>query len=795
MTKKVISSFILTALSACFAFVTYAVNDEEMELQRPKVGLVLSGGGAKGAAHIGVIKYIEEMGIPIDYVAGTSMGSIVGGLYALGYTSDEMLEIISNVDWGRLISNDVDREKISFTDKFDQSRQILNIPFSADGNDQEGIQTQSFRNSLPDGIVSGDNLLNLFNSLAVGYTDSLSFDDLPIPFLCIATNMINGNADVLDSGEITSSLRASMAIPILFDPVHIGDQLYADGGLVCNFPADQCRAKGADFIIGVSMSPGLEDDVANLTSLPSQIKQLKEIITDKDVDNYHEKCDIMIRPDLNGVGMLSFNAESVAAITKSGYEAAASYEEDFKALRDKLIGVGYIPKERDITGKAKNIIYDQQLVTRIEFHGVDPQIERWMRRKCKVNEGEMTSKEMIDESVALFYGTGNFSNIIYSLHDDEAHPDGYVLRFRFTDKAPHEIGVGLMFDNQQMLSVLLHLGLNNNRINGFKADLSTKLSLNQRLDASISYGHQLSPRINLGYSFSNSVLDVYDYGILDMNVGYMKHNFRLYLSETYSRTVRFNAGIDFERLNHRKVMYGDFDISENDYIPVTTIGPYASFQYDNLNTTSFAETGLDADIHFSWKAKRLHEGKLTDMKYGALRFSLEGYIPIVRDRLTVIPQLYGSFLFGKGAVSGKELSWSPNFKGPVPPYPCYNNLIGGPEMGKFIDHQIPFIGLNQLLFAFNNLAVVRTDIRVRLFKRHFLTAMLNFARNGIDIQNFFKDDGIPQWDYYYETNSGSSWGGGLSYSIDTKIGPLRFDVSSSNMSPKVNLYFSLGYFF
>ena len=143
------------------------------------------------------------------------MGSIVGGMYALGYTSDEILEIISAVDWDRLISNQVDRQKISYENKSESKTQLVTIPFSV-STDRQELQSRSFKNSLPTGIVSGDNLINLFNSLSVGYSDPIDFDDLPIPFLCIATNVINGEADVLDNGIFSKSLRASMAIPIRF---------------------------------------------------------------------------------------------------------------------------------------------------------------------------------------------------------------------------------------------------------------------------------------------------------------------------------------------------------------------------------------------------------------------------------------------------------------------------------------------------------------------------------------------------------------------------------------------------
>lgn len=586
-----------------------------------------------------------------------------------------------------------------------------------------------------------------------------------------------------------------MAIPILFDPVRIGDYLYADGGLVCNFPADQCREKGADFIIGVSMSPGLEEDINNLQSLPSQVKQLKEIITDKEVATYGDKCEIMIRPDLSGVGMLSFNAESIAKIMKSGYEAARVFEEDFLKLRESLKNQGYIIKERVVEDKAQNIINDQQLITAVEFEGVDPQLEKWMRRKCSVKNGAMVSKNIIDESISLFFGTGTFSNIIYTLHEDPSQPDGYILKFKFTKKAPHELGLGWSLDSQELLSMLLHVGVNYNRINGFKANLLTKLSVNQRLTFNLSYGHQFTPRINLEYNYSNSDIDIYDYNVLDMNIKYMKHNFKLYLSETYSRTVKVNAGINMELLQNRKIMYSDFDVSDQDYRPINTIGPFATVQYDNLDNHKVPTRGVKSSIHFSWRAKQIYKGDVSDFKLGNLRFAFEGYIPVINNRLAIIPQIYGSFLFGEGSICGYTDSWSPNFLGPVPAYPLLNNMIGGPEMGKFIDHQIPFIGLNKLTYGFNYISVLRTDVRVRLFKRHYLTAMINYARSGIDFKNMWKDDGIPQWDFYYDTNSGDMWGAGIRYSIDTKMGPISFDISSSNYNPTVNLYLRLGYYF
>ena len=787
--KIILAVFLLLISNTAFSRDTTTVNT------RPKVGLVLSGGGAKGAAHIGVLQYIEEAGIPIDYIAGTSMGSIVGGMYALRYSSDEIRDIISSVDWDRLISNNVDRRKISFNQKSDRNTHVINVPFSL-STDTEELQSRSFRNSLPKGLVSGDNLINLFNSLSVGYSDPISFDELPIPFICIATNMINGEAEVLDKGEFSKSLRASMAIPILFDPIKMNNTLYVDGGLVSNFPVEQCRAMGADYIIGVSMSPGLEENPENLSSILSQVKQLKEVITDKDFDEYHQQCDIFISPDLRGVGMLSFDAESVARVTQSGYDAAQAQEVNFQALKQKLNSQSESQASAS-SGKKKaiNIIHDKVRVSEIELIGIDKKVERWMRRACTVHVGDYIRKEDIDESVSIYYGTGGYDNITYTLHKDKTSPDGYILRFNFVEKSPHNFGLGFRFDSQDMLSVLLHLGINNNRISGFKADLDTKLGSNQWLNLNLSYGHLLYPKINFGYRFRNSELDVYDMDKLDMNEKFLQHKFRLYLSENYSRTFSLGVGVEAELLTPKKVMYSLYDAVDMDYESVNTLGSFAYLCYDNLNKSRFPTRGAKGRIDFTWKDGIFNGKNIEKLHFGSLVFGFEGYIPIIENRLVVIPQLYGSVLFGEGAVNGAQEGWNPIFKGPVPTYPYMNNIIGGAEMGRYIDHHLPFIGLNKISFAFNNIAIARADIRARLFKNHYLTAIANYGRSGIDFKNFLKERETLQWSEMYDYNASNWIGAGIRYSIDTKIGPISIDVSSSNISRKVNLYFSMGHYF
>ena len=508
-------------------------------------------------------------------------------------------------------------------------------------------------------------------------------------------------------------------------------------------------------------------------------------------------CDIFISPDLKGVGMLSFDAESVSRITQSGYEAASAQEEEFKALKERIFVNGDEVRRIDTAYKqrALNILDERVLISGIELVGVEKDIERWVRRKCTVQVGDSICKADIDQSVSIYYGTGNYESVTYTLHKDTSSPEGFILRFTFVESPPHDFGLGFRFDSQDMLSLLLRLGVNSNSMSGFKADLSTKLGGNQWLQANVSYGRLLSPRINLGYHFRNSEIDAYDMDELVMNMKFLQHKFRFYLSENYSRTISVGAGLEAEFLHPRKVMYSLYDAVESDYQTVNTLGSFAYLHYDNLNKSSFATRGSKDGIDFTWRDMTFTSKSTEPLGIASVVYGLESYVPVIEDRLVLIPQLYGSFLFGPGSVNGTSESWNPMFHGPVPCYPSMNNMLGGAEMGRYIDHHLPFIGLNNISLAFNNLAIGRLDIRTRLFKKHYLTLLLNYGRSGVDMKSFVGKSESLLWGELYGYNASNSWGVGLRYSIDTKMGPLNFDISSSNISRNVNLYFSLGYYF
>ena len=257
---------------------------DQIRKKRPTVALVLSGGGAKGTAHVPIIRYIEELGIPVDLVVGTSMGGLIGGLYSLGYSVDEMDTLVRHMDWSWALSDKLSREYITYTDMKYKEKYLLSIPFyyerdyykmkladehrfddmkkheilhiGADNEDGPEMLKHNLLGSLPSGYIYGQNVSNLISSLTIGYQDSIDFQTLPIPYACIATDMVSGKAKIWHSGKMNEAMRSTMSIPGVFAPVKTEGMVLVDGGLRDNYPTALARAMGADIIIGVDLAQG-----------------------------------------------------------------------------------------------------------------------------------------------------------------------------------------------------------------------------------------------------------------------------------------------------------------------------------------------------------------------------------------------------------------------------------------------------------------------------------------------------------------------------------------------------------
>ena len=747
---------------------------DTLRTTRPKVGLVLGGGGAKGAAHIGVLKYIEEMGIPIDYVVGTSMGSIMGGLYALGYNSAELADLIGGLDWSVYIKGEVEREYLSSADKQRKASLLLSVPF---GRGQlESALAQPLLATLPSSFVNGSNLINLFNNLSVGYQDSMDFKELPIPFACVATDVFTGDEVVLRSGNIARSIRASMAIPGVFAPVQIGDKLLLDGGMANNFPVDICRAMGADIVIGVEVASDLKDNLAELQSLPQLMGQLMNIMVAKKKLQNRQMCDVYIRPDVSGYNMLSFSAESIDTLINRGYRDAQLSHDALQRVKECVGG----DSRKLQASPAVNILGDTVRLFNINMNGVSKREKAWLLRKGNLRRGAPVTGTEIDKKVSFFDGTNAFQSITYTLHKVRSKGDTlfgfgvseeydwYDLTLDFQRAKPHSIGIGFRYDTWESASVLVDFGYNRNRLSGFKFDLSAVLNYNPRIHGEIVLAGISLASLRASYDYHNTNFEVVMDGCDESYVRSRLHTVRLFISEFNLRRMSVQVGVqnDFHRYTQTH------SIAESDGQNLSTFSLYGNFIYDNMNDAYFANSGTRSTFRASLSSNTNLENwsriSFVGNNFVDLGFQYQCYLTPRNGRFTFIPQCYVRCLIGSDYD-----------------YSQYN-VVGGDYIGRYVDQHLPFVGLNTINAVDAYLAILRLDLRWNIKGNHYLYAIANVMHYDADFGDFFA---------FKANRMGGFCGLGLRYAYKTPIGPLALDFHWSDITQKVGLYFSLGYNF
>lgn len=316
MKRIILLCFCLVAFTGMFA--------QHKQSGRKKVGVVLSGGGAKGAAHVKALKVIEEAGIPIDYIAGTSIGSLVGGMYASGYNADQIDSLMRSQNWTTLLTDKSKRKHLSLYEREQVDRNILSAKF--DKKPGEIIEG---------GVLKGYNVAKLLTEITADTPDSMSFNDLKIPFACVATDVVTGEEVDLHSGVLAECMRASMAIPTVFTPVVKGDRVLTDGGTTNNYPVDLVRKMGADYVIGVDLSPvALPSNKINTTQ--SIAMRLLDLLCKNKHDENVANTDVHIKVNVKGYSSSSFNSTAIDSLMHRGEIAAREKWDELIALREKL---------------------------------------------------------------------------------------------------------------------------------------------------------------------------------------------------------------------------------------------------------------------------------------------------------------------------------------------------------------------------------------------------------------------------------------------------------------------------
>lgn len=733
--------------------------------RRPKVGVVLGGGGAKGASHIGALKYIEEMGIPVDYVAGTSMGSIIGGLYAMGYSPDELTKLISQLDWSEYIGNSIVRPMMAEEVRQRNSTLLVNVPFSLES--LLGKESKPFISQLPSAYVSNSSLINLFNVLCVGYQEDMDFNDMPIPFACVATDVITGEEVVLRSGSVPTAMRASMAIPGVFSPVEIGDMVLVDGGLVNNFPADVLRDMGADIIIGIEITKDKRLTRNDIQSLPQLLGQLVTNSTSGKRKENREMCDIWIVPDVSGFGMLSFTPDAIDTLVGRGYKKAAEYHDQLEAIKQRIEKAAGGPVQKKLHApKSLNLMDNPVMIGKIDINGVTELQNSWLVRKGGLKPGSSYKKDDIENALSLYRGTGCFDEITYnvieidSLHNEEKLSDEYALSINMKPSHPHLIGLGLRYDTDEGAAILIHFGLNEKRFGGSKLSTNIKLSYNPRFNLTYTYSRASLANFSLAYDYRN---EHFRYLMNDgdkTNMHAIQHKISGYISQFHLLNFSTTVGASLVSTKYDKLSIDEEAIDNFVLTANRQIMPFINLKYDNLNEAYFATNGIHATLssHIYFEKENLPRQLPVDISY-----SFKAYLTPRNSSITIIPQLYGRSLFGS---TNSFNIW---------------NHVGGEVEGRHFDTQLPFIGHTQMRPACDHTAIARCDFRFNIYGKHYLTAMYN-AMAELDTSNENK---------FYFTQ-----GAGLRYSYKSILGPISLTGQWTKLDKNIfSAYFSFGYYF
>lgn len=754
---------------------------DSIRRKRPTVALVLSGGGAKGAAHTGTFRMLEEMKIPVDIVLGTSMGGLMGGMYAVGYTPDQIDSIMHILDWSKELSDKVPMSYISYQERLYKRKYALSMPFFYARNDFEkqkaenlegvihkmddihlGAQTEEdekneFRDnllsSLPSGLVYGQNVSNLFSSMTAGYQDDMPFWKLPVPFVCVATEMVTGKPKIWYSGRLTQALRSTMAIPGLFTPVYTDGMVLLDGGMRDNYPTDIARNLGADYVIGVDLNSGYKsyDELKNLTDI---LMQGTDMLGRASYENNVPLADVTVKPDMKGYNMLSFDPVSIDSLIARGYKAAQAQEEGFRKIKD---AVG----EDSLTYQGKhayNLLADKVLVSVVDIDGVKEEESRYLMNKSGIRAGQRVGSEELDKAVAIMYGTKTLDSVTYELVGSE---EPFRLVFHCKRAPIHQLGLGVRADSDEIVAVLLNLGFNVHSLSGHAATFTGKIGSNPYARLGYYYKIARGPAVNFATTFKYVDRNKFSFGKSQFNVSYFNTRIEAYLSNMNLMKMDVNYGVrtDFYRVG--SVMAKSAQISDvesfgkNSYLSLF-FGAHA----DTFDDGYFPSKGYNLGVDYSWIICGMKE-HIDPFHTAKFHFKTVANMGSV---FSLLPFVDARFIFGNDV-----------------PHP-YVNAIGGRIAGRYFDQQIPFIGVTNASACEKFLVVAGTDLRFRVAKNNFVSAIVNVSDTAPEIEDLAKSDSFDI-------------GAGLEYAYNSIVGPIKADIHWSSISKSVGCYFSIGFDF
>jgi NTE family protein len=714
--------------------------------KRPKIGVTLSGGGAKGLAHIGILKALDSAGLKVDYITGTSMGSIIGAMYAVGYSADSIEKIARAIDWDLLLSNQLSLRNVTMEEKSEYDKYDIELPWV---NNWFRIST---------GFLEGQELWLKFAGLFFPVYKIKDFNRFPIPFKCIATDVATGEAVVLDSGELITAVRASMAIPTIFTAVDFKGKKLVDGGVVRNFPVKDVKNMGADFVIGSNVTGDLlsSDKVNNAWQVLLQIAFFRE---SEDTRTEVPLCNIYIPFHLEKYSMGSFGETD--KIIDIGIAEGRKLYPVFKRIADSLNNIYGQPLKR------QQVIQEEKPVriTSVEVTGLQRTSEDFFLHSMDFYRNHYYSSENLLHMVRRAAGTRYYSRVNFSL---QPLPDGSCK---------------IIFDVSENVLTFAKIGLHYDQFNGIAAifNLTSRdfLTPNSRSLVTVSVGDNFRFRAeHLQYlgrlsnftftpsmQFDNLSITTYtnyrEAGLYTQN--YLKFDGKFDYST--SRNITFGAGTRIEFISYTPSLTSSLEFQGDNRFGTS----YLFFKHNTLDRAVFPRSGVKIDVEADYVYPqdpdvKIHLSSTNDSTFSSDRyqrflFNEEGYIQLGR-RSSIMAN----------SQAGINFNYSNNIM---------NEFVIGGLINTF-HNQITFAGLREGTIYSPSVAELQLGYRYQIFNNSFITAKANVLFN-----NFFTTSSFFNAPDFLS-------GYALTFSYNFALGPLEVSAMYCDQAHRVIGYVNIG---
>lgn len=720
--------------------------------ERPKVGLVLSGGAAKGIAHVGVIKVLEEAGIPVDFVGGTSMGSVVGGMYAIGYDAKTLENIVLQQDWSSLLTDNISRKNMSIEEKQENAKYFVSFP------------VQNFKIKLPSGLGEGQNISMLLSRLAMPIHHVEDFSNLHRPFVCVATDIVTGEEVVLDQGYLPDAIRASLAIPTIFSPMEIDGKWLVDGGLVNNFPVDHVKNMGADIIIGVNLGfkPYAKDELKSINTILEQSLFFQSL--EKNREN-QLLCDILIAPDITNNNTASFdNAKKLIEI---GEDAARKVMPELMKLSHEL------SKYEEAPPPVHAFRDDSICISDLRIEGLKNVSREFLLGKLRLPVPAQISINELEQAIERAYGTLFFTMVTYKL--DPSAGDCVDLIIRVDEKDTDLFRVGAHYDSDFSANLLLNTTLRNVFGRGTKFTFDVKLGdlpgfrVNYLIHTGwkpsrslfIDNAYRLGWLPDLGFMAESNRFDIFTYenGDAAASYDYRKSALGFFTSSSVTNSLQFKLGLNAERSEIKGVVSSE---PEADDVVNYFMNVHADLNVDSWDSPVYPSSGVKLEL----KGEFVNDLGRSSPQY-------DNFVRIALRSQNAVP-------FGKNGTVLWDFHTGATFGDSIPS--DYQLFVGGSNDVSYNIGVFPFAGLKLLEQTGRNAMVLGLNYQYEIASNHFVTLTGNIGK----VQAYYED--LLSLDNLHS-------GIGVTYGYKSIFGPIEINFSRPLQHGGWFTFINIGYSF